>query len=350
MYRIHICRRSAIGALTLLVSLLVICAPAYATFPGKNGRISFIMAGEIFTMNPDGSDVKQLTSFVPGGNTANLPFWSPDGRQLVFGLTSLDQSSSQLWIMNGDGTNQRLLLNDPSFFDSQPAFSPDGKRIAFTRCVQNCAIYTVGTDGTGLEAVTHFDPNLDVFDFMATYSPDGKTMAFSNTARGGVIAGVYAINVDGSKLRRLTPPAIEGWSPNWAPDGQKLTFVSHLVQGVLDEDILLIRPDGSGQEQLTNNNRRWNGYLTGPHAARPSWSPQGDAIVFEQDVPDFSTSAIFILKTDGTTHVLMYAPTGKNLIGHRLTTARTTVKRPKNDRLRLIEQGGMSPNWGPAPQ
>lgn len=343
----HLCmhRRGVWSVAILLIGLTFFCVPAHATFPGEDGRIAFTMAGDVFTMNADGTGLKQLTSFAINGNTAYLPSWSPDGQLLVFQLTPVDPVTSQLWIMNGDGTNQRQLLNDPSFFDGQPSFSPDGAEIVFTRCAMNCAIYRVGLNGTALQAVTHFDPNPDIVDFFAEYSPDGRTIAFSNVTRGGIIAGVYLIDVDGSNLRLLTPPTIEAWNADWSPDGKGLAFVSQFVQGVLDEDLLIIMSDGSGQKQLTNNNSHWNGYLTGSHASRPSWSPQGDAIVFEQDSPDFSSSAIFVLK-DGTTHMLMSAPMQKKLIGRPPSTDHETIKRPVDHRSILIETGGMSPNWG----
>lgn len=342
---------SLITFLTLIVGLLAVCPLAHATFPGKNGRIAFSMAGDVYTMNPDGTDVTQLTSFAVGGYTVYLPSWSPDGRQIAFGLLLPDSSTEQLWIMNNDGTNQRLLLNDPSFSDSQPSFSPDGMLIAFTRCQINCAIYTVGRDGSGLHAITPFDPNPDVFDFMAEYSPDGKTIAFSNAGRGGVIAGVYLVDVDGSNIRQLTPPVIGGWSANWSPDGSSISFASQLVQGVLDEDLYTIKPDGTGEQQITNNNRHWNGYLTGDHDSRPSWSPQGDAIAFERDAPDFSSSAIFILKPDGSTRMLASAAPGQKSRVRQLPTLRSlkTTSHP-NNRLNVIEVGGLTPNWGPAPK
>lgn len=344
-------RRGILSVAIVLIGLTFFCVPAQATFPGKNGRIAFTMAGDVYTMNSDGADVKQLTTFAAGGNTVYLPSWSPDGRQIAFGLLPPNSTIEQLWIMNSDGSNQHPVLNDPSFSESQPSFSPDGTQIAFTRCLANCAIYTVRTDGTGLRAITHFDPNTDVFDFMAEYSPDGRTIAFSNAARGGVIAGVYLVNVDGSNIRLLTPPVIGGWSANWSPDGASIGFASQLVQGVLDEDLFTIKPDGTGEQQLTNNNRRWNGYLTGHHDSRPSWSPQGNAIVFQRDAPDFSSSAIFILKPDGTTRMLMSAVSvQKPSIGQSPTSPSLNAKSRVSNRLKLIEVGGLSPNWGPAPK
>jgi dipeptidyl aminopeptidase/acylaminoacyl peptidase len=123
-------RQSLIGATTFLIGFLLMSTFSHATFPGKNGRIAFDnQDGDIFTMNRDGSEIRQLTSFVAGGNGAYLPSWSPDGHHIAFSVQPLDQSSGfQIWIMDADGANQHLLLNDPLFSDGQPAFSPDGGR------------------------------------------------------------------------------------------------------------------------------------------------------------------------------------------------------------------------------
>jgi len=122
-------------ATKLLVTALIAALPAHATFPGQNGRIAFNQASDIYTMNPDGSNLQQLTSFGPGGGFAQLGAWSPDGTQIAFtGTASAANGPYQLWIMNSDGSNQRLLLNDdPSYGDWAPSFSPDGSHIVFSR-------------------------------------------------------------------------------------------------------------------------------------------------------------------------------------------------------------------------
>ncbi|MBZ5657760.1 MAG: hypothetical protein LAO56_21050 [Acidobacteriia bacterium] len=76
--RLHALHGLAVAAVLLLSTL-----PAHATFPGKNGRIAFIQGMDVYTMNSDGSDVKQLTNLGPD-NGAAWESWSPDGKQIVF--------------------------------------------------------------------------------------------------------------------------------------------------------------------------------------------------------------------------------------------------------------------------
>src|SRR5215831_11352180 len=145
--------RITLPALALIAFLILGVGQASATFPGKNGRIAFVQGPDIFLMNPDGSDVRQLTSFTDE-NGAFWESWSPDGRQLVFSRFPAPDFFGQLWLMNADGSNQHLLLNDPGFDDEAASFSPDGSHVIFSRCAPldgefPCAIYRVGVDGSG---------------------------------------------------------------------------------------------------------------------------------------------------------------------------------------------------------
>lgn len=167
--------------------------PAHATFPGKNGRIAFVEGPDIFTMHPDGSDVRQLTAST-GGDLATWPNWSPDGKQIIFVLAPPgDVVIGQLWLMNADGSNQHLLLNDPGFDLEAPSFSPDGSQIVFTRCQPfhnefPCAIYRIQLDGTGRTQITPF--RIELEDFEPAYSPDGNTLAIESFGRGGILGAL----------------------------------------------------------------------------------------------------------------------------------------------------------------
>src|SRR4051812_16689837 len=103
------CCIRALDSLLLCTLLLLGAVPVHATFPGKNGRIVFIQSGEVFTMNPDGSELTQLTHLSPG-NSADFPAWSADGKQIVFNEFSPPDGIAQIWVMNGDGSNQHLVF------------------------------------------------------------------------------------------------------------------------------------------------------------------------------------------------------------------------------------------------
>jgi TolB protein len=343
----------------LVTAALAATVPAYATFGGKNGRIVFYQGSgaqaDIYTMNSDGSDVEQLTFFALSGGTAYAGSWSPDGRRIVFvGAASAANGPFQLWIMNSDGSSQHLLLDDPAYFYGVPSFSPDGGWIVFARCGLNCAIYRINADGHGLTALTHFNSNPDINDWEPVYSPDGKTIAFTSLWRDGLIEAIYLMNSDGSGLRSLSPPSLGTLGGDWSPDGESLVFYSYdPFEGdgsfPLSSELWTIDAGNGKTTRLTFNNQHWYGVNSVPHDLWPSWSPQGDAIVFERDAPDFSSSALYIMNPDGSNlkQVLQLparqvtsALKRRNFVGSKWTRLGIT----------RIEQGGSFPRWGAAPQ
>jgi TolB protein len=356
------------SVLLVLVTVMVALAsaiPAHATFPGKNGRIAFGQftgpnVGDIFTMNPDGGDVRQLTFFGSSGGSAGLGDWSSDGNQLVFSLQASASAPGQLWIMNSDGSNQHLLLDDSSYNDYAPTFAPGGRQIVFNRCPVNaaffqCAIYRVNADGTNLTSITTINSaNHDIIDLEPAYSQDGRTIAFESLWRDGLIEAIYLMNADGSGLHSITPPRLGAHGANWSPDGTNIVFSSNDTGPpnafVLSQEIWLIGSDGHQTTRLTDNNSQWHGLNTVPHDLAPSWSPQGDAIVFQRDSPDGSQHAIYVMNRDGSNQKLILQLAAHEAVNFSMRNGIAGARRTTPEMLKLIEQSGFSPRWGPAPK
>jgi Tol biopolymer transport system component len=316
--------------------------PAHATFPGKNGRIVFIQDGEVFTMQPDGSDIKQLTQLSPD-NSAAWAAWSADGKQIVFNEFPPPDGVAQVWAMNADGTNQRLIFAEEKYSENRPSFSPDGRRVVFARCLllvgdgDTCAIYTVGVDGQGLEAVTRF--HRDTTARSPMFSPDGKTIAFiqSNDAVGGFFGVTYLVNSDGTNLRRITEPEPCLIRPDWSPDGTKITTFAHFCNPQ-NETIAVMEADGKNVRYLTDNG---TDYFNGPHDRNPAFSPDGEFIVFERNAPDFSSSSIDLIRSNGTEMKALVT----------MPRAKTRTRRSRSSgSVSKIEEGGSTPRWGVAPE
>lgn len=326
--------------LLITVGLIVaFSSPTHASFPGKNGRIAFVQDGEIFTMNPDGSDIRQLTHLGPD-NSGSWPAWSADGSQIVFNEAPPPDGTPELWLMNADGSNQHLLLAERGFAEQRPSFSPDGTKVVFGRCDLNlgegdsCGIFTVRTDGHGIEAIVPI--RLGDTDRSPMYSPDGKTIAFiiSPDEHGGFNGVTYLVDSDGSNRRRITPPAPCLIRPDWSPDGTEITLFAHLCNPQ-NETIAVINADGTHIRYLTHNG---TDFFNGPHDRNPVWSPDGEFIVFERDSPDFSESAIYLIKPDGS---------GLKALAH-LPGTQNAHKPRAHRKLHKIEEGGNTPRWGVA--
>ena len=155
---------------------------------------------QIYVMKSNGSNIKRLTN--NSAITFCNPVWSADGKKIVYYSDKGDRKD-QIWIMNADGSNQNLLTNGTGH-NIFPSFSPDGKRIIFSRrddqdadksYVEVSYLFVMNTDGSNLEQLA------EINSFFARYSPDGKKIAF---VMGKFPANaIYLANADGSNLKKV---------------------------------------------------------------------------------------------------------------------------------------------------
>jgi TolB protein len=180
---------------------------------------------DVWTIAADGSDRRQVTtSPASDGN----PAWSQNGRQIAFerGPKGVDR---QIWVANADGSGERQLTFDSPLCElpcpvdnADPAWSPDGTRIAFTPNRDgHYEIYVMNADGRNATNLTQND----FADFGPSWSPDGRYIAF-NSNRSGVSQDVWMMAPDGSSPRQLTSDGSADTAPSWAPDGEHLVFQS----------------------------------------------------------------------------------------------------------------------------
>ncbi|MEK6750740.1 MAG: hypothetical protein AABZ00_00630 [Chloroflexota bacterium] len=206
----------------------------------------------VYLMNPDGTNAKMLVD-IPSFD----PHWSPDGKQLVFNsYRGAAVNTSDLHIANVDGTNIKNLLNSPATFDAGPRWSPDGKKILFYSDRNeplavdlnifnvNRKIFTVNVDGTGLTQLTKETTD----NYQPAWSPDGKKIAFVSSRDGN--PEIYVMNADGTNPTRLTNDPKNDTSPVWSPNGTKILFASAPIYAT---NVYMMDADGSNVKQITND-------------------------------------------------------------------------------------------------
>jgi TolB protein len=228
---------------------------------------------EVFTVKPDGSELTQIDPGCPPGIPAteiceeSAPDWSPDGAQIAFGWTYgklrmiLGEETIEVAAvatMAADGSNVRQLtqLVRPTHSeDVEPAWSPDGRRIAFVRLNITAkprgrtAIYVVNVDGSGLTRLTSWSLNAQDHP---DWSPDGREILFrSEPTPVGFVGDLYTVHPDGAGLRRLThfKEDTEVLSSSFSPDGRSIVFSKTGKAGT--PDLFTMRSDGSRIKPLT---------------------------------------------------------------------------------------------------
>jgi Tol biopolymer transport system component len=261
---------------TILAACALVLAtnltPAEAAFPGANGRIAFAKENtqdctntiprhcsyEIFTINPDGSGQKRLTN---NDWADTQPAWSPNGRKIAW---LAYRGGYGLFTMNANGDNPTRLTNAK---DSYPTWSPDGKKIAFAR---NDDLYIVNADGSGQATQLTTDPAEDTFP---DWSPNGVKIAFM---RGdGSTGEIYTINAASPESATNQPIQLTdkagkaNTAPSWSPNGAKIAFDSNRDG---DFDVYKMDADGTNAVRLTGSTAM---------DGNPAYSPSGTKIAFE---------------------------------------------------------------------
>ena len=242
---------------------------------------------ELSVVNANGSGQRKLTR-IAGAST---PAWSPDGRKVAF-EGPRDGSNNGLYVMNADGSEHRTLVKSGG---GSLRWSPDGRRLAFLSAEGLCntcfTLHVVNTDGSGLESLaaghstwngSHWWEAAPVSD--PAWSPDGKKLAFARLDKG---FGIYVVKADLSGLQRLTRKSSGSYAaPAWSPDGRKIAFA---IDRDGDSEVFVMNANGSGQRNLTRNQAD-DGY--------PSWSSDGRRIAFVSDRD--GSLEVYVMNADGS--------------------------------------------------
>ncbi len=193
----------------------------------RNYKWDFDPYMAIFEANPDGTDLKRLTT--GKGYNAEGSF-SPDGKQIVFCSNRDDEKSLELYIMNRDGSNVRKLTNAPNCYNGGPFFSPDGKRVIFRsdrKKPDHLQLYVINVDGTGERALTD---DLNWVQWAPYWYKDAKHIIYCAADHSDPTQrpnyDLYWMNVETGKKKRITFAPGQDVLPVFSPDYKKLMWTS----------------------------------------------------------------------------------------------------------------------------
>ena len=277
-------------AAALVVSLLIqmhIAADGYAS---RRTKIAFTSNrdgnSEIYVMDGDGGNQRRVT-VNPRGDLR--PAWSPDGKKIAFVSNRRNKDHLQIWVIDADGKNP-IRLTD-GLWDDYPDWSPDGTKIVYDahlhpeeHDVAPAGITVMDADGNNKRLLTREGAH-------PSWSPDGKRIAFVSSKNPGDDAQIYVMDVDGRNRMQLTHDFVHKRLPAWSPDGLSIAYVDN-------NGIWVVDSDGGNQRQLTKINGD----------AQPTWSPQSDAIAFHSFERDRVSGIYVVDVTNGDVNALQHDP------------------------------------------
>jgi TolB protein len=194
-----------------------------------------------------------------------FPSNEPTGRIVFTCQIYKDQTSEQICTMNADGSDYRRLTNDEDIRHSYPSFSPDGESVvhsAFNKQSKHYEIYEMDLSTNENKALTYAIGDLNAPEI----SPDGKTIAFTRFFNDPDKPNTWLMDRNGTNLRQVS--GVAAWDPTWSPDGEQILFASYINDL---SQLFIINLDGTGLRQVSD---------LPDLRGRSDWSPQNLIVTY----------------------------------------------------------------------
>jgi Tol biopolymer transport system component len=285
-------RGIGVAAAGILLAVLAAGTGSSAPTHSPPGHIAFTKNsngyGSIWTMNAFGTGLQRLTPAAPRRSDAagsTSPAWTLTGTRIAYVSTGAarreNPADAEIWTMRADGSGKRRLTRN-RLAESDPAWSPDGTEIAFTRSKAGGygSLYVMDASEANLRQLTR-----GPYDGAPAWSPDGRVIAFERTHLGksGLApSDVWIVPATGGRASRLIRHAAE---PAWSVDGRQLAFSSRrdrfgmtcFQECYVSSEVYIADADGTHQHRVTR---------TKADDRSPAWSPDGLWLAMSSDRGD----------------------------------------------------------------
>ena len=233
---------------------------------GLGGKLLYVGDANVWVWE------KGTTRRLTGDRVSRQPAWSPDGKQIAH--VKIDVSSSELWLMDADGSNSRQLTQsyNPVLARNnwvfRPSWWPDGSRLLYAteEASNDLMVWQIGLDGKNRRpflTVPDGEGGLD----MPSVAPDAKRLVLISYRGPGLRSQVWTYGLPSGPFRQLTETAEGAYDPAWSPDGTRIAYV---VRDKGRHDVWVMGADGSDARQVTDAGA----------CRAPCWSPDGQYLAY----------------------------------------------------------------------